>query len=124
LSATIGHALENEAYKALPKLLENDYGLVVQGRLKRGYVTDAQGNPLEINVIGQASRDGQAMMIVGESKSQLSKNEVDKFIRRKLNRLAGMANIFPLLITHMITAPDVEDYARQKGIAVYYSYDF
>ena len=33
--------------------------------------------------------------------------------------------IFPILVTHMITQPDVEEYAHRKGIKrVYYSYEF
>jgi hypothetical protein len=125
LSTTIGYTLENEAYKALPELLAKDYGLVVQERLKRGYLTDNKGQPIEVNVIGRALKDDQEIMIVGESKSQLSKNEVDRFIRRKLERLSGVfPDIFPLLITHMTTEPEVEAYTKAKGIALYYSYDF
>jgi len=64
-------------------------------------------------------------MIVGEGKSQLSKKGVDEFISKKLKRLEGVyEEIFPLLITYMISEPEVEDYAREKGIAIYYSYDF
>lgn len=32
-------------------------------------------------------------------------------------------NIFPVLITYMISSPDVEDYAKEQNIALYYSYD-
>lgn len=32
--------------------------------------------------------------------------------------------IFPVLVTHMISQPDVEDYAREWGVALDYSYDF
>ncbi|RME50192.1 MAG: chordopoxvirus fusion protein, partial [Caldilineae bacterium] len=40
-------------------------------------------------------------------------------------RLEGIfEDIFPLLITHMTTSSDVEAYAREQGLAVYYSYDF
>ncbi len=131
LSATVGYRLEDEAFKALPRLLERDFGLIVQGRLKRGYVPDVEGRLLEVNIFGQAVRNdgatptGRVVTIVGEGKSQLSANDVDRFIRRKLARLQGAFDeLFPLLVTYMITAPDVEEYARQKGIAVYYSYDF
>jgi hypothetical protein len=66
-------------------------------------------------------------LIVGESKSQLSKGRVDEFLEKKLERLPkpGDVQIFPVLVTHMITAPDVVDYALSKGIKrVYYSYEF
>jgi hypothetical protein len=125
LSTTIGYTLENEAYKVLPELLARDYGLAVQEKLKRGYLTDNKGQTVEVNIIGRATKDDQEVMIIGESKSQLSKNEVDRFIRRRLERFSGVfRHIFPLLITHMTTEPDVEAYVQNKGIALYYSYDF
>lgn len=125
LSATVGYRLEDEAFRALPGLLERDFSLYVRGRLLRKYVRDSQGRHIEVNIIGEGEKDGEVYTIVGESKSQLSKRDVDNFIRRRLNRLEGVfPRIFPVLVTHMISQPDVEDYAREKGIALYYSYDF
>jgi hypothetical protein len=125
LTMTVGYQLENEAYKALPGLLARDFNLAVQERLKRGYVNDKDGKPLEINILGQARHNGEEVMIVGESKAQLSKNDVDRFLRRKVQRLTGVyQRLFPLLITHMTSEPDVESYARAHNVALYYSYDF
>ncbi|MCR4420150.1 MAG: chordopoxvirus fusion protein [Clostridia bacterium] len=125
LAMTVGYTLENEAYKALPALLKRDYGLAVQGRLKRSYVPLADGEYLEVNVLGDGVLQGRPVKIVGESKAQLSQNDVDRFIRRKLRLLREVfPDLFPVLITHMVTAPQVEEYARSKGIALYYSYDF
>ncbi len=62
---------------------------------------------------------------MGETKSQLLKNDVDSFVRRKLNRLEGVfEEMFPVLVTHMTSSSDVEEYAKEKGIVLYYSYDF
>ncbi|MCX7965952.1 MAG: hypothetical protein N2596_04945, partial [Syntrophorhabdaceae bacterium] len=59
------------------------------------------------------------------SKSQLSKNDVDDFINRKLKLFKGVyEHIFPVIVTYMISEPDAEEYAREKGIALFYSYDF
>jgi len=125
LSTTVGYRLEDEAFKALPGLLKKDFGLLVRGRLLRKYVKDNRGRHVEVNIIGEGEKNGEVYTIVGESKSQLSKGDVDDFIRRRLNRLEGVfPKIFPVLVTHMISQPDAEDYAREKGIAVYYSYDF
>jgi hypothetical protein len=42
-----------------------------------------------------------------------------------LERFEGVIpTCFPVIITHMISGSDVEEYAKSKGIAVYYSYDF
>ncbi len=125
LSITVGYILENEAFKALPKLLKRDYGLDVKGRLRRQFVKDNQGQYIEVNIVGEAAQNGKSVMIVGESKSQLSKRGVDEFLRKKLRRLEGVfENMFPVLVTHMITSPDVENYAKDQGIALYYSFDF
>ena len=86
LATTVGYTLEDKAYKALPQLLQRDFGLLVQGRLKRGYLKDKQGNELEVNIIGQALQNGKPVTIIGESKSQLSKPKIDKFIQKRLER--------------------------------------
>lgn len=125
ISMTVGYRLEDEAYKSLPELLRRDMDIVVEGRLKREFVTDRSGVKIEVNIVGEAKKDGKKVMIVGEGKSQLSKKGVDEFIRKKLKRLEGVyEEIFPILITYMISEPDVENYAKDKGISVYYSYDF
>jgi hypothetical protein len=113
------------SYKALPHLLERYFGLIVQDKLKRTYLKDNQGNELEVNITGQAKKDGKQVTIIGESKSQLSKKKIDSFIRKRLQRFEGvMPEDFPVLVTYMTSASDVEEYAKTQGIAVYYSYDF
>ncbi len=125
LSTTVGYGLEDKAFKALPELLKKDFKLVVRGRLKRQYVKENKGKEIEVNVIGEALRNGKKVVIVGESESQLSKNDVNQFIRKKVKRLEGVfEEIFPVLVTYMTSAPDVERYVKEKGIALYYSYDF
>jgi len=126
LSQTLGFVLENEAIKNLPRLLKNDFGITVKEGLKRTYVKDNEGKMIEINIIGEGKKNGKKIVIIGESKSQLSKRNIDEFIKRKLKRLEGVyKEIFPVLITHMVTQPDVEKYALKKGIRkIYYSYQF
>jgi hypothetical protein len=125
LAASFDYVLANQAYKSLPALLQRDYGLEVIGRLKRGYAIDEEGNEYEVNILGEARQNGRRLTIVGESKAQLSKQEIERFIRRKLKPLQRIyGEVFPIIVTHMITRPDVEEYARQQGIAIYYSYDF
>ena len=125
ISMTIGYTLENEAFKALPGLLQRDFGIIVRGKPKRKYVTDNKGKSIEVDIIGEATKEGKEIVIVGETKSQLSKNDVDSFVRRKMNRLEGVfEEMFPVLVTHMTSSYDVEEYAKEKGIALYYSYDF
>ncbi len=125
LANTIGYTLENEAIKALPKILKRDYKLNVRGKLKRTFVLDRYGGYIEVNIFGEAFKNRTKYTIVGESKSQLSKNDVDDFIIRKIERLEKVfPKIFPVLVTHMISEPDVEEYAKGKGISIFYSYEF
>ncbi len=125
LSAAVGYGLEDRAFKALPDLLRRDYGLEVLERLRRGYLRDNEGEMLEVNILGKARRDGREILIVGEAKSQLSKEEVNRFLRRKLARLKGIGpELFPVLVTYMTTSAGVEEYVKEKGLALYYSFDF
>jgi len=122
---TVGYMLENEAFKALPDLLRRDYGIEIEGRLKRQFVADKKGSKLGVNIFGTSRVKNKVVTIVGESKAQLSKNDVNEFVRKRLKRFEGVfEDIFPIIVTHMITDHDVEEYARNKGVAIYYSYDF
>ncbi|MCP4347494.1 MAG: chordopoxvirus fusion protein [Desulfobacterales bacterium] len=125
LTMTVGYGLENAAYPKLPDLLHRDFGLAVQERLVRRFVKDKKGNDIEVNIFGKATRDGEDVVIVGEAKSQLSKNDIKRFLRKKVKPLEGMSeHMFLVLVTHMIADPGVETCAREKDIALYYSYDF
>jgi len=125
LSDTVGYTLENEAFKALPRLLKRDYGLTIKGRLKRGYLRDTKGRSIEVNIIGEATKNGKKITILGEGKVRLSKKAINEFIEKRLKVFEGVfKDIFPVLVTHMISEPDTEEYAKHKGIALYYSYDF
>jgi hypothetical protein len=125
LSDSVGYGLENTAYRHLPQLLEQDFGIETKEPLYRRFVTDNTGNPIEVNICGAATQDGKPIHITGESKSQLSKNKIDEFIRKKLKRLEGVyPELFPIIITHMISEPDVAEYAEEQGIHLYYSYQF
>ncbi len=125
LTTTVGYTLENEAYRALPPLLERDHGLVLTEPLRRGWLTDARGRDLEVNILGRGTRAGEPVWVIGESKSQLSANEVDRFLQQRVALLEPVCGrVFPVLVTHMVTGKDVPDYARQRGVALYFSYEF
>lgn len=125
LSHSFGYVLENEAYKKLPILLEKDFGITIKNAIKREYISDNKGAEIEVNIFGFGEKNGHEITIIGESKSQLSQNDIDRFIRKKIERLEGLyQEIFIVLVTHMITSKSVETYAKDKGIALYYSYNF
>lgn len=87
------------------------------------FVLNKKGDYIEVNIVGKGAQNDKEVLIVGEAKTQLSKNNVNEFIRKKLKPLEGVhQNLFPVLVTYMISQPDTEEYARSKGIPVYYSY--
>ena len=123
LSNTVGYTLENAAYRTLPALLETDYDIIVQDKLTRTYLRDNRGRSVEVNIFGRGNKNGRDVIILGESKSQLSANHIDHFISNRLAHLKPLyENVFPLLITHMTSSEHVEAYAKERGIALYYSY--
>ncbi|MEZ4661107.1 MAG: hypothetical protein R2911_26455 [Caldilineaceae bacterium] len=68
-------------------------------------------------------RNGDELTIVGKSKAQLSKNDINRFLRRQVDMTASMSDCF-VLVTYMISEPDVEEYAQSQNVALYYSCDF
>jgi hypothetical protein len=119
LGMTFEYTLQNEAFKKLPELLKNDFGIQVKQKLKRTYVRDINGKSMEVNIFGQGEKDGKEITIIGESKAQLSKKKVNYFLQENLKRLQGVyPEIFLVMVTHMITAPEVDQYAKKKGIAL------
>jgi hypothetical protein len=127
ISMNIGYFLENEAYEALPPLLERDYGVRVLTPLTRDFVEDDKGNEYEVNIFGEGERDGERVLIVGECKTQLSKQEIDRFLRRKIKpvqRIFSGRAVFPVMVGHAVTSKQVQRYAQERGVAVYLSYQF
>jgi hypothetical protein len=125
LAMTVGYTLENQAYRALPVLLRRDYGIELEEPLIRDYLIDQKGREVEVNILGRARRGETGLLIVGESKAQLSKRDIDRFLTRRLAQLSGNGRqLFPVLVTHMISAREVAAYARAKDVALYLSYQF
>jgi len=125
LSDAIGYGLEDRAIKSLPKLLERDHNIKVEGELRRLFLKTDEGWYTEVNIFGFGIKDNKRIAIIGEGKSQLSKNGVDEFIKKKLQKLTKTyPDMFPVMVTYMVAEPDVEEYAKSNGIVIYFSYNF
>ena len=124
LSDTVGYTLENEAYKALPKLLARDFDIEVEGRLVRKYIEYPDGMHDEVNIFGKAKKNGNDLWVVGESKVRMSKREINDFLKmvERLNSIIKRDKLL-LGVTHTVM-PDIKKYAQSKGIKVYWSYEF
>jgi hypothetical protein len=129
ISRTIGYALENDAYRYLPRYLEAQHGLRVTDRFIR---TELAGE--EINFLAHAVKaDGAPVLIVGESKSRLderrnaqqSAQRVLAVLQRKVAAAAQVnpgVEIVPLILTHY-ARPAFLEAARQEGVLVVQSFE-
>ncbi len=124
LSHTVGYLLEDRAYVGLPSLLKKDFNLEIIEPLKRDYIETSPGVYEEVNIIGKGKINGKEVFIIGECKTQLKKKDVDKFLSfvRKLSKYLFKDTI-AILVTYQ-TSPKVRKYAKEKGIKLYFSYEF
>ena len=123
LAHTVGYVLENESYLGLPPLLRQDHGIEVVEDLKRDYVLCGKAE-VEVNIIGKGRRQDRDLWILGECKTQLTKRDIDTFLRhmeRVRQVLPGDA--FYVLVTHQ-AAPKTRQHAADRGVALYFSYQF
>ena len=123
LSHTVGYMLEDRAYIWLPQLLKQDFDIELHEPLKRDYVMVGKAE-VEVNIIGQGTKNGEKVWVLGEAKSQLKKRDIDLF----LNKMERVAGVFPgakvyVLVTYQ-SSPKIREYAKEKGLTIYYSYQF
>jgi len=127
MSDAVGYNLENQAYKALPALLQKDLKIKVEGKLVRRYFPGTRkGRYIQVNIYGWGSQNGKRILILGECKTSLSKKEVDRFLRLtkyivKLENISEEETL-KIAVVHDILPP-VVSYLESKGIKLYWSYD-
>jgi len=127
MSDAVGYTLENHSYRGLPPLLKRDLGIEVEGRLLRRYLPgDKKGRYLQVNIYGWGRKNKHKVLILGEAKTSISRREVGRF-QKLTARVAWLQHVSPdnvceVIVVHDIT-PAVEEYARQRGIHIYWSYD-
>ncbi len=129
LSKSMGYAFENEAYRSLPAVLKEKYGIEV----KEGIVRAEIGGG-EINIFCKAERDGKEVLVIGEAKLRLDERrerkkgagdvfeELDEKARSVENEY-GKIEIVRLLITHYATKGFLKR-AEEKGIIVVQSFEW
>ena len=124
LSDTVGYSLEDRAIKSLPQLLREQYQIEVKGRLVRKFIK-YNGLKDELNIFGEGESDGKPLYILGEAKARLSKKHIDRFLK-KIQRLKFYKVIteenFMFFVTYS-AEPQIEEYAKDKGIEIIWSYE-
>ncbi len=129
LEQSFAYALENEAYRMIPALLEEKHGIKMTERFVRTYV---EGE--EINLFGRGRRDGQDILIVGETKLRLDERRKGRLghvaVFEQLAAKADVAQaenpgieIVLVLITHH-ARPKVLEEAQEKDIIVVQSFEW
>ena len=66
LSRSMSYAFENEAYRSLPAVLKEKYGIEVKERIIRAEIGGS-----EINIFCKAEREGKEVLVIGEAKLRL-----------------------------------------------------
>lgn len=125
LSRSFSYAFENEAYRNVPRLLQEQYGYEIKEKMVRAEVGDK-----EINFFCKAERNGKQIYIVGESKVRLDEGKWQKEIYDELEdkvkavrEVYGDVVIQPILVTHFATKGFIDE-AKEKGIIVIQSYEW
>ncbi|MGC8977448.1 MAG: chordopoxvirus fusion protein [Candidatus Ratteibacteria bacterium] len=124
LSHSVGFNLENQAYKALPKILKERYGIEIEDRLLRKFIEYPDGKEEEINVYGKGKMNGKEIFIIGESKTHLKVKDIEKF-KKRIERIKKVlkGEIFGIFVVHS-ASPRVTKYAENSGFSVFFSYEF
>ncbi|MFH1096052.1 MAG: hypothetical protein ABH886_02875 [Candidatus Desantisbacteria bacterium] len=127
VTSTLGFMLENEAYRMLPNLLNNRYGIEIKERfLRRSIKSLGLKEDGEVNIFSRGiyKDRGTEVIIIGESKSQLGKDDIDDLLElsAKLEKI-DKGERFLLMITHYAKETVIE-YAKEKGVEVIQSFEW
>jgi len=129
LGQSMAYALENEAYRMIPAVLEEKHGIEMTERFVRTFIRGE-----EINLFGRGRRDGQDILIVGETKLRLDERRTGKLGQAEVfEQLAAKADVVQaenpgveivlVLITHH-ARPRVLEEAQERGIIVVQSFEW
>ncbi|HEC31636.1 MAG TPA: chordopoxvirus fusion protein [Deltaproteobacteria bacterium] len=127
MSDAVGYNLEDRSYKSLPKLLLRDTGIQVEGRLIRRYFPGKRnGQYIQANIYGWGKRNGDKVLILGEAKTSISRREISRF-QKLVKRISDMEKVpfekvVQVIVVYDVT-PNIEEYAKEKGIHIYWSYE-
>ncbi len=121
LASSVGYALENEAFRALPSFLGEKYGIKVVDKLVRAEIGGE-----EVNLFGRGKRDGREVFIVGEVELKLTSVSKLKQLDKKVEavyREYGEKETVKILITHFAKTHFLER-AKERGVIVVQSFEW
>ncbi|BAU24014.1 hypothetical protein THC_1654 [Caldimicrobium thiodismutans] len=123
---TFSYAFENEAYRNLPKVLKEKYGIEVTERFIR---TEIEGE--EINFLAKGRVNGKEVVLVGEAKLRFDEGKRDfdralKEIEKKeiaVRKVYRDKEVVKLIVTHY-AKPIALKMAEERGIIVVQSFEW
>jgi len=125
LSDTIGFGLEDIAKVVLPGYLQRHFGIRLEGALGEElnrHFFHIDGTDVEINLYGEGERDGQRVVVLGEAKSRIYGNDVEKFA----HNLAVIDHVLKGEVVRVMFGyfihPSAQEAARERDILVVASY--
>ena len=126
LAATMGLQLNVRALAQLPKLLERDHGVIVEEALDTGWVLTRDFEDVEADIFGRGRRHstGETVFILGEVKMQLSRKEVERFLKTRVTQVDsdGLA-VVPVIVCGTESQSGALEAARGKGVSAYRAID-
>jgi len=120
LSRSVAYALENEGYRNLPRFLKERHGLEIEDRMIR---TEIQGE--EINLFGKARKDGQEVILLGESMLGLDDMSKLRSVKRKLKLIQERyaKEVVPIVVAHFAKEKILRR-AQEAGFIVVQSFEW
>lgn len=123
MSDTLGYGLEYLGEWVLPAYFERTYRISGIARCTRKFIK-VDGKEIEVNLYAEGVREGELIVLLGESKNRIGEKDVKKFVRQ-LKALEGAFDkpVFLFIFIFGFWAhPSAERLARENGIAVICSY--
>jgi len=121
LSDTIGYGLEDLGEWILPAYLEKAYNITGIKKCVRTFIT-VDHKKAEINLFARGRRNGETVVVIGESKNRIGKSEVRTFAKQlDLVEKAFTEPRFAFIFGFW-AHPDAQEMAKKKGIEVICSY--
>ncbi len=113
LSMAVGYGIEDKYIPFMKKFALNQYNAVIS-KVERKNVKYANGSYDEVNLYLEGKINGKKTYIIGESKAQPGKKDIDKFdlmLKRLKKHLDAEVKGFMI---GYVYAPEVEDYFAEK----------
>jgi len=119
LSESIGGDIEDIAATVVHEALNRWYGWTID-ILERGWVK-LNSRPVEIDFTGTAhdpARPQTTIRIIGEAKHNITRREVEKFLRKiEKAKKVFSAELFPVIFCYRIH-PDARELIKEEGLAL------